>query len=209
MEAERFSDFRCGFVLRYGEQAETYLSTQLDLLQFSLAPLMEAMVSWYMGSVLQWSCGWSERTVAPALRGTSSCNYASIMQRGFVIPGHGSGIEVVNGRSYGDGIYVASLSAAGAKLACEPRFARDFIGQRIRVFLCAVVNDDPDVVHRHRDALLISEPAHVIPICIISGARLSDNGQALAVAERGGLPYPTRISDLAEAGEFLGEFFLK
>ena len=119
------------------------------------------------------------------------------MQRGFVIPGHGSGIEVANGRTYGDGIYVASLSAAGAKLACEPRFARDFIGQRIRVFLCAVVNDDPDVVHRHRDALLISEPAHVIPICIISGARLSDNGQALAVAERGGLPYPTRIGDLA------------
>ena len=128
MEAERFSDFPGGFVLRCREQAETYLGTQLDRLQFSLTPLTEAMVLWYVESVLQWSCGRPGRAVAPALHGTSSCNYASIMQRGFVIPGHGSGIEVANGRTYGDSIYVVSLSVAGAKLACEPWIARDFIG---------------------------------------------------------------------------------
>ncbi len=40
---------------------------------------------------------------------------------------------------------------------------------------------------------------------VLSRVPGSDNGQALAVVERGGLPYPTRICDLAETGEFLGE----
>merc|ERR1712039_939531 len=48
----------------------------------------------------------------PVFHGTNKKNLASIFERGFLVPGMGNGLKVVNGSAHGLGIYTANLGAA-------------------------------------------------------------------------------------------------
>ena len=108
----------------------------------------------------------------PAFHGTNPRNYPSIFQRGFLIPGHGEGIDVTmaHGAAHGRGIYTANVGAAW--------LSRGFCTEN-SMLVCAVV-DRGEVKHVH-DAMVVLEPACVVPIFLATGTWHSQQ-ESLAVA---------------------------
>ena len=98
----------------------------------------------------------------PAFHGTDPKNYDSILERGLLIPGFGLGadLEIVHGAAHGRGIYTANVDAA----YLSQGFCRD-----PSMLVCAVLDCDRQV-HHVGDAMVVMDPAFVVPIFLAVGS---------------------------------------
>lgn len=92
-------------------------------------------------------------TLRPAFHGSRACNYASIFQRGLLIPGVGNELRIVNGAAHGKGVYTANADACwlSAGFCDSPR-----------ILICAVW--DAGFVRHVGDAMVVQQPDHAIPL---------------------------------------------
>jgi len=98
----------------------------------------------------------------PAFHGTDSKNYGSILDRGLLIPGFGLGadLKIVHGAAHGRGIYTANVDAA----YLSQGFCSD-----PSMLVCAVLDCDKQV-HHVGDAMVVMDPAFVVPIFLAVGS---------------------------------------
>ncbi|CAJ1443463.1 unnamed protein product [Effrenium voratum] len=101
----------------------------------------------------------------PAFHGTDPANYRSIFQHGLLIPGaeFGNKLRVVHGAAHGRGIYTANVDAAW--------LSKGFCTQA-SMLVCAVLDVSENVKHRG-DAMVIFDPAAVVPLFEAGGTELS------------------------------------
>lgn len=97
----------------------------------------------------------------PAFHGTNAKNYSSISQRGLLVPGLGLGadLDVANGQAHGRGIYTAKVDAAW--------LSKGFCSEA-SMLVCAVLDCDGQVKHVH-DAMVVQDPAYVVPVFLAVG----------------------------------------
>ena len=117
----------------------------------------------------------------PAFHGTNAKNYSSISQRGLLIPGLGLGadLDVVNGQAHGRGIYTAKVDAAW--------LSKGFCSEA-SMLVCAVLDCDGQVKHVH-DAMIVQDPAYVVPLFLAVGVWKSSYPD-LQAAVNAPLPVP-------------------
>jgi len=95
-----------------------------------------------------------EAEVRPAFHGTDVRNYASIFERGLLVPGDASDIKVVHGQAHGQGIYTANVDAAWlSKGFCTAP----------SMLVCAVLQSESHVRHVG-DAMVVARSDHVVPL---------------------------------------------
>lgn len=106
--------------------------------------------------------GRSGGMMLPAFHGTNPRNYPSIFRRGFLIPGCGAGIDVTmaHGAAHGRGIYTSNVGAAW--------LSRGFCSEN-SMLVCAVLDLGGVTVKRVHDAMVVFEPACVVPMFLATG----------------------------------------
>ena len=163
--AEDFFAFRRGFLLQY---ADAFLTSAAYVLEnaklISVSALAEAPATAFTQEMMR---SGTNATTFPAWHGTSKFRMLSIFARGLLIAADGTNdVTIANGRTYGDGVYAADISAPW--LACD--FIRDFEEDVVKIFACAVLGDDLHVT-QHHDSWVITKHTRIIPLAIVYGAR--------------------------------------
>jgi len=94
--------------------------------------------------------------VQMVFHGTSSYNYNGIKSKGLVVPGT-HGVRVVNGSSYGVGIYLSQC----------PRYSLSYVRDDSKLLVCAVLVGDPVKVTNHGNILVAKDESYVLP-CFVA-----------------------------------------
>jgi len=74
--------------------------------------------------------------IIPTFHGSDAKNYSSICERGLLIPGRSSGVEMAHGAAHGRGVYTACVDA--------PSLSIGFTSQP-KMLVCGVVDDSMDL----------------------------------------------------------------
>ena len=160
-----FPTFLRGFWHHFGDAIVANAGAGLAISSVHRAEPANIVKQRFMSAIAAYSL---ELTTGPGFHGTACGNFASIMQQGFLIPGKNNDLEVINGNAYGAGIYLAKMDAAW--LSLESRFCRDFIGDDVKLIVCAVLHTE-EGLRDVRDSMLVTDECHVVPVFVLSGQR--------------------------------------
>lgn len=121
--------------------------------------------------------------VIPTYHGSKQENYASICERGLLIPGKGNELSIVNGAAHGRGIYTARVHA--------PELSRGFCSDP-RMLVCGVLDDAApnlrpqacgrlsvtaasNAIKHVGDAVVVFDQSRVVPLFEASGEQFSQS----------------------------------
>merc|ERR1719424_2106631 len=103
-----FANLQKGFLMKHGKDICRNLHDCFGRYQIKLKPVALSPDVQHRFSD---ACAVLPGTVRPAFHGTSSVNFPSIFERGFLIPGQGNELRVAHGSAHGLGIYTASINS--------------------------------------------------------------------------------------------------
>ncbi len=160
---DRFEHTRKGFIMYHQEMILEAVKRALGpFVKLAAAPISDVVKVNFVNV----ATASPTRRMTPGLHGTHQNNLKSIYSHGFMIAGrvpqesHEVFVPVANGRTFGEGIYVAainsSLLAAG--------FCKGSPGHLI---ICAVLEDP--AVRTVKDCMVISQPGLVVPMLEANG----------------------------------------
>jgi len=106
-----FAKLQKAFLMKHGKDICRNLHSSICGSSSSRIKLKPAAVSADVQHRFSAACAVLPGTVRPAFHGTSSVNFPSIFERGFLIPGQDNELRVANGSVHGLGIYTASVNS--------------------------------------------------------------------------------------------------
>lgn len=178
----KFESFRAAFLQQFGtdinKALECVLGTQIKLFPAPLAFHLQHRFIQTCGDLSSASL-----KVCPAFHGTPANNFESIFQRGLLVPSQGNELQVVNGAAHGTGIYTANVNASwlSATFCSESK-----------MLVCAVLQTSE--VKHVKDAQVVSNDAHVLPLFVAEGSILQKTKQDQDIP----LPHAIPVSWLLE-----------
>lgn len=110
--------------------------------------------------------------MCPSFHGTRASNLQAIFRQGFLIPGVGNQLKVVNGSAHGLGIYMAKIHAAHLSkhfaLGCASGMLVGCVlddAKKVAAYQCGYrwVSGESNVVRHVGDAMVIFDPRYVAP----------------------------------------------
>ncbi|KAG2374980.1 hypothetical protein C9374_010354 [Naegleria lovaniensis] len=103
--------------------------------------------------------------------GTHSSNIPSIIEKGLLVPGKNNHLQVVNGSSWGVGIYLSVM---------DPSISVSYCVGGNQLFACAVLLTDTVNTKNHGSFLVIMEEAYVLPCFLVTFERVDRSARPLS-----------------------------
>jgi len=168
-----FEEIRSHFKQEFGDEVQARVQHAFN----SSVKMEPAPVSRQLKEKFERSCCELSGSLIATYHGSNSENYASICEKGLLIPGRGNDLEIVHGRAHGRGIYTASVDA--------PWLSMCFSTEK-RLLVCGVLDDSENrFLERHvirglevkgksaailhvGDAVVVFDDRRVVPLFMVT-----------------------------------------